>query len=133
MNETAKVTGGDLLDLWKIANINLPNVQAVYGDAANVIHGIDDSSDEIAERFGRCQPAWADLAQIYEQALFVTYGSLLAVSYSIKSAIDEFSEADEAAAKDLASKLDDPEWIDPDEKLTDDEKPADVEVPRWWD
>lgn len=128
MNDT-KITGGDLYDLWRVANINMPHVQAVYADACNVIHEVNVANEE---KFGRAHPGWAALGQIYEQCLFLTEGSLFSVAHYIDKAVKEFKEVDAEAARDLEAMFKDPNEHDPDDELTGDEKPKDVEVPNWW-
>lgn len=128
MNDTG-ITGGDLYDLWRVANINMPQVQAVYADACNVIHKVNMPDEE---KLGRAHPAWAALGQIYEQCLWLTEGSLYSVASRIDQAVEEFKEVDENAARELDATFDDPDKHDPDEELTDDEKPAGTEVPNWW-
>jgi hypothetical protein len=120
-----EVTGGELYSLWRVANINLPRVQAAYTEAANAVHEVDVADEK---KFGATHPAWASLAAVYEQLLFVTAGSMLSVSYALKEAIDAFEKIDGS----LADKLKDVIDSEPDTKLHGDEIPGELQVPNYW-
>lgn len=105
------VTGGDLYKLWKVANVALPHVAAVYTDANKTSAGSDGKAPAIFEtkiknQYGANQvspisAAYELVSGEFQHILAQTATNLIACSGALNLAIEAFIVQDEAAGGDL--------------------------------
>lgn len=145
------VTGGDLYSLWKIANVALPRVAAVYSSSSSSMGSsegqIEGAYQDGTGRYG--QPTYGGSMESFQKCynefhhiLALTGRNLMDTIDSVNEAITEFREQDSAAGAQLDSILkgeeidglqlhdpNDPNQNPPDEMPTDPDKPDDYESP----
>lgn len=99
MNDT-DVTGGDLHDLWRVANLLFPEAADAYFDVSKELHKVSGSRDE--ETLGKAGPWWSVLAQELEHALYYSAKSLTTASGVLNRAVNEFAYVDGASANSIS-------------------------------
>lgn len=135
MTTGGEVTGLDLYELWRVANVHLVEVAALYSEVAAGIHEVDEPDENT---YGTVHPWWATLAADLERAVVDTAESLEATCRSLNEAIDEFSHVDgkhggalTAAGRDLEAVLVDRRADDPDSLEPDGGEPKPLREPHW--
>lgn len=134
---TNKVTGGDLEDLWRVANRHLPTVENAYNKQINNMQDANPGAD--SKKYGPCHPAWSAMAEIYQNFLWHTSMSLSSVSILMNQAINEYKHVDGSNGKELTDIGKELEYIikdtDPVEptEITDDFKPGDIDASDDWE
>ena len=110
------VTGGDLYKLWKVANVDLPNVAGVYTSGSSELGG---NQGDLRGAFatgsegphgsviygGPCE-AFYNLHTEFQHILAQTGQNLLDTAAAVNKAIELFSEEDGEAAASLDAILD---------------------------
>lgn len=94
-----EVTGGDLEDLWKIANNYLPTVEGAYNKQINRMDDLANERDELI--YGSLITLWSDVANMHLTCLNKTSESLNTTAKLINTAIDEFKYVDGKNAGEL--------------------------------
>ncbi|GIG65855.1 hypothetical protein [Phytomonospora endophytica] len=124
---TDKVTGGDLFNLWTVANVQLPQIAAVFTRAND---GLAGTADGDSEAFGRGDPgpygpaggrvfaAFAPLRDEMQYIVAQTAQNILDAQTACNNAIEAYQAADAEAAADLRKNyFENPEKYDPNDPV----------------
>lgn len=134
------VTGGDLYSLWKIANVALPRVAAVYtsssgsmGGAEGKIEGaFEDGTGRYGEpTYGGSMESFTKCFNEFHHILAQTGQNLMDTADSVNKAITEFREQDGSAGTELdcileGGKVDGVQLHDPNDVNQNPPKPEDM-------
>lgn len=147
----ANITGGDLYSLWKIANVALPRVAAVYSSASSSMGGSEGSIQGAyvtgegqygQPTYGGSMEAFTNCYNEFHHILALTGSNIMDTSAALNKAIEEFRGQDGTASSDFDSiiageKVDgvqhhdpnDPNQNPPEEMPTEPDKPDNYDSP----
>lgn len=145
------VTGGDLYSLWKIANVALPRVAAVYTSASssmgasegNIQGAFEDGTGQYGQpTYGGSMESFQKCYNEFHHILSLTGRNLMDTAEAVNGAIAAYREDDTSAGTELDSilkgekidgvQLHDPNDVNqnpPEDMPTDPDKPDNYESP----
>lgn len=102
------ITGGNLYSLWKIANVALPRVAAVYSSASGDMNGTQGTSGSFQTGSGDhgpimspIYPEFAKLRDEFQHILADTARNLIDSQAAVQKAIEDFTETDSQSGREL--------------------------------